>query len=789
VSRAGDGSARPGATFVAVLAVCLAATSLHAVLQTESWYWPSVLAAVVVAGVSLTARALRVPIVLQPLLALAGLLLVLTGLYASGPALAGFLPTAGSLRTLGTLSSNGVNSLDALLAPTPATTQLKVLCVAAVGLMALSVDLIAVGGRRPAYAGIPLVLLIAVPSAIRERSVGFASLLAAVLGFLLLLTLDNTDRTSRWGRLLPGPDGGRGPAASGTAGPALRIGAAAIVAALLIPQLIPGARTSRFSAAGSGNGAGRGGGGTVVVVDPFVSVANELTEEKDETLLTVSGTVPTYQRITALEDFTDKGFSLGTSVTASAAARVSKGLPVRRSDVPSQQVTEKITGTSEYAQNLLPLPEDPTAIKISGDWRLAAETTTVFSADDTTRGKTWTVQAALPQPTVAQLEAGGGLGGNEAYAPELQVDLQLPADLPSVLAATAMAWTAGATTAYQAAVDIQRHFTDGTFAYDTTVAYDGGPQGFADFLAARRGFCEQYATTMAAMLRTLGIPARVAIGFTAGIPNATRTSWTVTGADAHAWPEVWFSGVGWVRFEPTPLSGGRAITPSYTQGGGSSPVGPTTAPSTAPTTAPSASRSAAGLPGHKAVASNSDDSTPPPAVHGSRGHVQWWVVVAVVVLVLLVLPVASDRITRRRRLRPEGSPELVWEQLLDDAADRLVPVPASDSPRAAGRRIRAALARTYVVDPAVSAAIDRIVTSVEQSRYAVVASDDDLRADERTVRQALSRGLPLRQRLAAEVLPATALMRLRTPLARTGEWATSGFDQLARLVSRRAAQA
>ncbi|MGH2719586.1 MAG: DUF4129 domain-containing transglutaminase family protein, partial [Actinomycetota bacterium] len=81
----------------------------------------------------------------------------------------------------------------------------------------------------------------------------------------------------------------------------------------------------------------------------------------------------------------------------------------------------------------------------------------------------------------------------------------------------------------------------------------------------RRGYCEQFAGAMAVMLRTLGIPARVAVGFLPGNATATTaagmTSYTVTGDDAHAWPEAYFAGIGWVRFEPTPRQG--VDTPPY----------------------------------------------------------------------------------------------------------------------------------------------------------------------------------------------------------------------------------
>jgi hypothetical protein len=82
------------------------------------------------------------------------------------------------------------------------------------------------------------------------------------------------------------------------------------------------------------------------------------------------------------------------------------------------------------------------------------------------------------------------------------------------------------------------------------------------FIEQRVGYCEQFAGTMAVMLRTLGIPSRVAVGFTPGtVDPVDPTLWTVSWANAHAWVEVKFGGE-WIAFEPTPRSDGNVLVPS-----------------------------------------------------------------------------------------------------------------------------------------------------------------------------------------------------------------------------------
>jgi transglutaminase-like putative cysteine protease len=121
--------------------------------------------------------------------------------------------------------------------------------------------------------------------------------------------------------------------------------------------------------------------------------------------------------------------------------------------------------------------------------------------------------------------------------------------------------TAKADSPYEATIAIERWLrADGGFTYDEHPPAPVGPP-LADFLErTKRGYCQQFAGTMALMLRYLGIPARVAVGFTSG--TWKDGTWTVTDHDAHAWVEAWFAGHGWLAFDPTPGRG--RLSASYT---------------------------------------------------------------------------------------------------------------------------------------------------------------------------------------------------------------------------------
>ncbi|MGH3130039.1 MAG: transglutaminaseTgpA domain-containing protein [Gaiellaceae bacterium] len=117
---------------------------------------------------------------------------------------------------------------------------------------------------------------------------------------------------------------------------------------------------------------------------------------------------------------------------------------------------------------------------------------------------------------------------------------------------------------YSAVVTLEAWFrAQGGFTYDEQPPTQlSSPPLVAFVTETRRGYCQQFAGAMALMLRYLGIPARVAAGFTSGAFEKKDREWTVTDHDAHAWVEVWFDGWGWLPFDPTPGRG--RLSGSYT---------------------------------------------------------------------------------------------------------------------------------------------------------------------------------------------------------------------------------
>src|SRR5699024_10684212 len=113
---------------------------------------------------------------------------------------------------------------------------------------------------------------------------------------------------------------------------------------------------------------------------------------------------------------------------------------------------------------------------------------------------------------------------------------------------------ADATSPYEQVLAIQNYLRNGSeFQYTTSVGPQRTPDAVWDFLTDGRGYCVQFATAMVIMVRTLGIEARMAVGYLPGDETEGEGEGGLVHAhDAHAWPQVRFPEVGWVRFEPTP---------------------------------------------------------------------------------------------------------------------------------------------------------------------------------------------------------------------------------------------
>jgi hypothetical protein len=295
------------------------------------------------------------------------------------------------------------------------------------------------------------------------------------------------------------------------------------------------------------------------------------------------------------------------------------------------------------------------------------------------------------------------------------------------------------------------------FTYDTdvdeSVGDANGARAVTAFLETRRGYCVHFASTMAVMARQLGIPARVAVGFTPGT-RAVGGGNIVSLHDLHAWPELYFAGTGWVSFEPTP--GERTGAPPPWARADAAAGGPEAEPTAAPTatgtaTAPGSIRADEGIiPGQSGA---SEDQT----FWQRYGLPVVPTAIVLGVLLLLLVPGATRMLVRRLRWRrattPAATVVMAWAELRDTLLDHGFTWAPSDSPRRAAARVSEELSLPDEADQAVR----RLAAATERARYATELGEvGDLRADVATVRASLARQATRWGRIRARWLPRSA---------------------------------
>ncbi|MFP8963745.1 transglutaminaseTgpA domain-containing protein, partial [Streptomyces nanhaiensis] len=647
-------------------------------------------------------------------------LLLLTFVFVRDDAVLGVLPGPDAVEAFGALLAQGTADVGRFSIPAPVTDGIRLLLVGGVIVIGLLVDALAVTYRAAAPAGLPLLALYSVAAGLSPEGGSRLWFLCAAGGYLLLLLAEGRDRLSRWGRVF---GGGPGTARPGDAAPppvrtGRRIGAVALGIALVVPALLPSLGGGLLDAARQGRGTG-GGGGTVSAVNPLVALQDSLNQPDNRTVLTYTtdaeNTSDMYLRIVALDRFD------GTSWRPSERRitdlpRPLPPVPGLSPSVGTERVTTSFRAAGWYAQNWLPMPYPAAEVRIDGRWRFEPEgRTLVGDRGQTTRGVRYEVDSLAVRPTARQL--------SKAPAPSPQIVEEytgVPESLPSVVAETARNVTEGASSDYERAVRLQDWFSSqGGFRYDTQVKAGSGSAAIARFLEDREGFCVHFAFSMAAMARTLDIPARVAVGFTAGASDGGG-GMAVGLQDAHAWPELYFEGVGWTRFEPTPS---RGSVPEYTQPDLPSPEQPDVPeprPDDSAQPLPEPSDSEECVPGQ---GTEDCGAAAVPRDGGAAGGFPVGRVLPVAAAVLLAagilaLPALWRVRIRSRRLADGGGPGALafaaWRETTDSAWDLGISPQESATPRTAAARV----VRLGRLEGEAAEAVHRLVTAVEEALYA-----------------------------------------------------------------------
>ncbi|MCZ7413785.1 transglutaminase TgpA family protein [Streptomyces sp. WMMC897] len=747
------------------LATVAAATALLPLVRDASWLFQAALVLALVSALGAGLRRVPLPRGLTITAQLVLALLALTFLFVRESAVAGFIPGPDAFTRFGDLFAQGGQDVSEYVIPAPLTDGIRLMLVAGVLLIGLMMDVLAATYRTAAPAGLPLLALYSVASGLAGEDGGrWLWFLCAAAGYLLLLLAESRHRLVQWGQVFGAALPGGGPGARvRSASPVRtgrRIGFAALGFALLVPLALPALGTGLLTNDGEGGGGGPGDGNTVTAVNPLVELQNSLNQPENRTVLTyetdaedVSGL---YMRIVALDEFDGTSWRPSQRRITDVPSDRFPTPPGLSPGVDRETVTTRIAAADWYKQSWLPMPYPADEVNIDGRWRFEPiGRTLVGDQGQTTAGAQYEVRSLLVKPTAEQL----------ANAPRAPMDIRreqtsVPDGLPAVVEETARTVTSTARNDYERAVALQDWFAvQGGFTYDTEVAAGSGSEAIARFLEQKEGFCVHFAFSMAAMARTLDIPARVAIGFTPGTSSSGGTR-KVGLQDAHAWPELYFQGVGWTRFEPTPS---RGTTPEYAMpvlpdpGGSDEPDLPRPGTTDEPSTAPQAPEDACppgvgGCENDADAAGSSDDGS----FWKTAGTVALFVGLGlggVLLVAALVLSPLLWRLTVRRR-RTGGGPLTCWQEALDVGWDFGIPPDESDTPRQAAVR----LAEAGRLSTPAAAALHRLADAVERALYAPrPAPPGPYAADVLAVRAGLRASASRWTRMRAVILPRSSV--------------------------------
>ena len=671
------------------------------------------------AAVGAILSALRLPrfaVLLAQAVALGGLLLW------QALALSGMEATA----AFGWLVSDGVEAIRTGAAPVAGTPGLTWLVLVLAAVLTLAAEVLANALEQPAWTAVPLSVTFATASLLLRPDLPWLFALPVVAAYVLVLLAATPTGRDAAGKLSRQGAFQASRAASGVAMGAVAAGLA-FVLALAVPVGDPR------------NWGDEGPDGPIQLGDPTVQLDRDLRRPTDVKVLTYSSSDgrPLYLRTVALPLLTTGGAKL-------VPMELHRSGLERAHDFPGERVEADVTmsSPSEY----LPVPFAPTQIRADGTWSYDLQTLSIVATGDNradqTVGLDYRVTSNVPSATRETIAAAGAGSGVDPLTTDV------PSGLDREVLRLTEQVTEGTSTAGEAALEIQRFLRSEAFEYSFSAPASTGMDALSAFLlSSRKGYCIHFAAAMVTMARIEGIPARMAVGFTPG-ERQEDGSYEVTAHDAHAWPELFLDGLGWVPFEPTPAYAGN---PEVTD-----PAGPQ--PTETPSATPSATPTDAEPELPTETPSPTTTAAPPTTPGGGAGGVALgWLLPVVIVLAVGAAPGVVRAVQRRARLRPgqpaEDAADAAWREVRALFADYRLDWPeGSPGPAAA------------VAGPELpaqgAAALAAVAETVERSRFARgETATAQIAVQVRALRVALDRAAEPRGRILARALPFSLLSR------------------------------
>jgi transglutaminase-like putative cysteine protease len=731
------------------ISMILASFTLGPLTQDRSYLgvsWLLILVINAVGAVSRRTRAGSAGALLGQLAAI-----VLFAVWSSSVMIGG--ASIGFVDRVAALFSSASEHMQTESAPMTPDAGVKFLFLMSLGAVTVITDLLVVTLRKPALGLAPPLTVFLVPAIGLGTDTGPWAFIWIALGYVGILITDGLNRSAGWTRGLSRDTAG-GIVPGGVVWRAgTYVAVPAIVLALIAASALP-----TLSLGGWGFGEGNSGsGGPLRLSDPTLDLKRNLTLPANRVVLTYRTNRPggVYLRMASLPAFSNAGWQ-NSQLSIEQGNRLPQPPGLTEPSKDRRTTIQVADFSSEY----LPLPFAPRSFDANGRWGYDPNSLVVISSDrnsdreQATRNLSYTVVSRDIDPDASVLN--DVISGDP---PDASLTTVVPDNLPNNIVRLTERITRDAGSPAAKAAAIQSYLRDpANFTYSTEPRPGSGYQALENFLFHdHQGYCEQFAATMALMARIVGIPSRVAVGFLPGTRNGAV--WTVTARDSHAWPELYFSGYGWVRYEPTP-SAVTGSAPSWTlpqaENAGDTQTDLPNIPQ--PTLRPSAGTN----PQDPTDATHAHNATAEPTFNWGRFL---GLTGAGLLLVVLLSTPAAIRIARRRaRLGGAGSAggdpgdriEAGWAEVRDTIRDLRRSWPAG-SPRS----IAASVGR--FTNAPTREALQRLSVLVERERYARAFTDTAAATEAimlvRQIRHGLAADRSWRSRVGTTVLPRSVFRR------------------------------
>jgi transglutaminase-like putative cysteine protease len=678
-----------------------------------------------------------------------GLLLTVTYLFFAGSTRL-LLPSPDTISQAADALSQSYDTFKNVTAPAPVEPGFLLACSVALFFAAFLADWAAFRLWSAWEAVVPAATLFVFCSNLGStvgRVPATAVFVATALAFILVHSVAKRETSAGW----LSSDVDRGSRAL------LRVGAliaiVAVLAGIFVGPLLPGADSDPVLCVD--RCAGSAGSGDRFTISPLVDIQSRLIDQANVEMFTVQSPTKAYWRMTSLDTFDGNSWRSKGQFTL-ADGDLDASLPATDSTLLDQQFH-----VEALAALWIPAAYQPVSVSSDAKARYQSDSSTLIvdtNVNDSD-GLSYDVKSKVPNFTPDQLRTAS------TSVPSSISDqyLQLPNDFSVKAATTAKQVTQGQNNNYDKAKTLQDWFRT-NFTYTLKVPPGHSDRAMDDFLDRKTGYCEQFAGTMAAMARSLGIPARVAVGFSWGTPDPSNPNlYHVMGEDAHAWPELYFGQYGWVAFEPTPGRGNpstQAITGVQAQqvSTADSPDGSSTTSSTTVTPSEPTTTQAPSALQNLDLPTSLDASTD----QGVQSFWDQWggriLVVGTVLLVGFWAYVAAVTLVpqRRRRRRREQAHDastqvqVAWEETIEHLSTVGVDRVRAETNDEFARRAADELPETTV-------AITRLARDADAAMYAAGLVDTT------TVERARQGATTVNNAVRAKTTPRQRLRRLLDP--------------------------